>query len=327
MEKLFKKYLAGTCSPEEYSKVIDFINQSGNETVMDELLKNHWDVIHLKTSDIKNPQLLDQIHHQIALAENKSIQRKLNIYKISLQIAAILIFGLIITSVWFSQNAEQVASSDIITQQITTPLASRTNFELPDGSKVWLNAGSSISFPSKFDGKSRSVKLTGEAYFDVKKDEIPFLVQTDEFTVNVLGTAFNVMAYEGESAFVTLERGKIELQNAGKSLGYLNPGQQAQFVDGIDEMTLETVDTKIFTSWKENRLIFQYEPLELLAKRLERWYNLKINIDDKSLYSLKVTGKIELESFSEVLDLMELTLPIRYQYNKNERTLTIYKKK
>jgi ferric-dicitrate binding protein FerR (iron transport regulator) len=192
---------------------------------------------------------------------------------------------------------------------------------------VWLNAGSSISFPGKFDGKTRSVKLIGEAYFDVKADQIPFLVETPRFTVNVLGTAFDVMAYEGEPASVTLERGKVELQNEGKSLGFLDPGQQAQFSQGSDKINIDKVESEIFTSWKENRLIFQSEPLELLAKRLERWYNLTIVISDPSLNSLKVTGKIEVESFSEVLDLMEYTLPIKYQYNKNERILTILKKK
>lgn len=326
MEKLFKKYVAGTCTPEEYSKVVDFINQRGNDYVLDEFMKKYWNGIRLDVSDGKNPMLLDRIHHHIALTETKAAQRKLIFYKISLQIAAVLLIGLFIASVWTYQNYDRFVSSGI-KQQISTPYASRASFELPDGSKVWLNAGSSISFPANFDNKSRSVELKGEAYFDVRKDKIPFLVQTSEFTVNVLGTAFNVMAYENEPASVTLERGKVELQNEGKLLGYLNSGQQAQFIDGSDHVAIETVNPEIFTSWKEGRLIFQAEPLVHVAKRLERWYNLKINIDDQSLNNLKVTGKIEMESFSEVLDLLELTLPIEYQYSKSERTLTIYKKK
>lgn len=326
MEKLFKKYLAGTCTPDEYSEVVDFINQRGNDHILDEFLKKYWDGIRLNISDIKNPELLDRIHHRIALTENKSIQRSLRFYKISLQIAAVLFIGLILASVWAYQNSGLFTASEI-TQQISTPYASRTSFNLPDGTKVWLNSGSSISFPSNFDNKSRSVKLIGEAYFDVKKDKIPFLVETSGFTVKVLGTDFNVMAYKDELASVTLERGKVELQKEGKSLGFINPGQQAHFVDGSNNLAIDTVNPEIFTSWKEGRLIFQAEPLVLLAKRLERWYNLKINIEDKSLNGLKVTGKIELESFSEVLGLLELTLPIDYQYSKSERTLTIYKKK
>ncbi|MBL7968295.1 MAG: FecR domain-containing protein [Prolixibacteraceae bacterium] len=324
MEKLFRKYLNGTCTPDEYRMVNEFIQNRGNDKLLDGLMKNAWNSTEVQGIETENVDLLGRIHHQIALKENKSSNKNLAIYRISLQIAAVLVVGLIFTSVWFYSN--RVYTPEIV-QNISTPLASRTSFELPDGSKVWLNAGSSISFPGKFDGKTRSVKLIGEAYFDVKSDQIPFLVETPKFTVNVLGTAFNVMAYNGEPASVTLERGKVELQNEGKSLGFLDPGQQAQFSQGSDKINIEKVESEIFTSWKENRLIFQAEPLELLAKRLERWYNLKIVIGDPSLNNLKVTGKIEVESFSEVLDLMEYTLPIKYQYNKNERILTILKKK
>lgn len=324
MEKLFRKYLNGTCTPDEYRMVNEFIQNRGNDKLLDGLMKNAWNSTEFQGIETENVDLLGRIHHQIALKENKSSNKNLAIYRISLQIAAVLVVGLIFTSVWFYSN--RVYTPEIV-QNISTPLASRTSFELPDGSKVWLNAGSSISFPGKFDGKSRLVKLIGEAYFDVKSDQIPFLVETPKFTVNVLGTAFNVMAYNGEPASVTLERGKVELQNEGKSLGFLDPGQQAQFSQGSDKINIEKVESEIFTSWKENRLIFQSEPLELLAKRLERWYNLKIVIGDPSLNNLKVTGKIEVESFSEVLDLMEYTLPIKYQYNKNERILTILKKK
>lgn len=326
MEKLFKKYIAGACNPEEYSKVVDFINQRGNDHGLDDFLKKYWNGISMNTSEVQNPALLDRIHHHIAITENKAAQRKLTIYKISLQIAAVLLVGLVLASVWNYENSKYHTNS-AITQNISTPYASRTSFDLPDGSKVWLNAGSTISFPANFDNKSRLVKLEGEAYFDVKKDEIPFLVQTLEFTVNVVGTAFNVMAYKDELALVTLERGKVELQKEGKILGILNPGQQAHFIDESDKIAIETVDPEIFTSWKEGRLIFKAEPLVYVVKRLERWYNLKITIDDQSLNNLKVTGKIELESFSEVLDLLEFTLPIKYQYSKDERTLTINKRK
>lgn len=324
MEKLFRKYLNGTCSPDEFQVVNEFIQDRANDKLLDGLMKKAWNSTEAQGSEAEDVDLLGRIHHQIALKENKSAHKNLTIYRVSLQIAAVLILGLIFTSVWF--YSDRVLTSEII-QKISTPLASRTSFDLPDGSKVWLNAGSSISFPGKFDGKTRTVKLIGEAYFDVKTNQIPFLVETPKFTVNVLGTAFNVMAYEGEPASVTLERGKVELQNEGKSLGFLDPGQQAQFLTGSDKINIENVESEIFTSWKENRLIFQSEPLELLAKRLERWYNLKIVIGDPSLNNLKVTGKIEVESFSEVLDLMEYTLPIKYQYNKNERILTILKKK
>lgn len=326
MEELFKKYLAGTCTSDEYSKVLDFISHSANNHVLDEFLRKYWTGFQAENPTLRNTELLDRIHHQIALTENKSIQKSLRIYKVSLKIAAVFIFGILLVAGWLYRSLNQSSDAGFI-QEISTPLASRTSFDLPDGSKVWLNAGSTITFPAKFTRKSRLVKLVGEAYFDVQKDKIPFIVETSKFSVNVLGTAFNVMAYADETAWVTLEHGKVELDHNGETLGYLDPGQQAQ-IEGADvPVKIENVETSIFTSWKENRLFFQSEPLGILSRRLERWYNLKIIIQDKSLIGLKVTGKIEMESFSEVLDLLELTLPIEYEFNKNERKLTIYKKK
>ncbi len=325
MEKIFRNYVAGTCSPEEYRQVIEFIQKAENNQAIGEQMKRVWTRFSYVKDDLNNSELLDRIHHQIALAESRQNQKKLKTYRMGLQVAAVLIVGLIVTSIW-NFGRQQSASCPIFMQEISTPLASRTSFLLPDGSKVWLNAASVISFPSSFDSHSRTVKLSGEAFFDVKKDKVPFKVETSGFTVNVLGTAFNVMAYQGEQASVTLERGRVELKRDKSTLGTLLPGQQASFSSDQDDVKIQQVDPSLISAWKENRLIFQEEPLEILAKRLERWYNLKITIEDKTLNRLKVTGKIELESFSEVLDLMELTLPINYRYNKDERTLTIYKK-
>ena len=209
------------------------------------------------------------------------------------------------------------------TQTVSTPLASRTSFTLPDGSQVWLNAGSTISFPNRFGKKSRVVRLTGQAYFDVKKETIPFSVETKNFSVKVLGTAFDVFAYPGENAEVTLERGKVQIETTTNVTTDLNPGQQATINKSDGQIEKRSIDSKAFVAWKDNRLTFENEPLEKVVLCLERWFNVTINIEDASIRNLKVNGTIEYESINEVLDLLQITAPINCTYDKDKQIFKI----
>ena len=172
----------------------------------------------------------------------------------------------------------------------------------------------------------RLVTLEGEAFFDVKKDKTPFRVQTSHFTVGVLGTAFNVMAYHGEIPAVTLERGKIIMQSDTKKTATLLPGQQAVVDTTSHAIHLHDVEKGIFSSWVNNQLIIKNEPLETVTRKLERWYNIDIDVNDPSLLTVKMTANIEFESIREVMELMELTLPVKYEYRKDERKLILSKK-
>jgi ferric-dicitrate binding protein FerR (iron transport regulator) len=237
--------------------------------------------------------------------------------------AAILLFPLAIA---FLLQLQKNGNRPENIQTISTPLASKTTFQLPDGSTVWLNSGSSISFPDEFNGDCRLVKLEGEAFFDVKKGEKPFRVETSHFTVGVLGTAFNVMAYAGEVPAVTLERGKVTLETASKKQAALLPGQQA-VVDTVKQsISLNNVEPNLFSSWVRNQLIIKNEPLGTVINKLERWYNIEIDLADQSLRDIQMTANIEFESIREVMELMELTLPVKYEYHKNTRKLVVSKK-
>ncbi len=147
---------------------------------------------------------------------------------------------------------------------------------LADGTRVWLNAETELSYPSYFSGKDRRVKLKGEAYFEVTADtSMPFIVETKHLQINVLGTSFNISAYPDESHHATLAKGKIKAIYEEKQV-ILSPGEQALLTDS--GMIVHAVDIATYTSWKERRFVFKNKPLQEVARDLERWYNVRLTI-------------------------------------------------
>jgi ferric-dicitrate binding protein FerR (iron transport regulator) len=239
-------------------------------------------------------------------------------------VAAVFIAGLITATVLLYNRhdippVKQVYAA--IIETVTTPYGARTNFKLPDGSEVWLNSGSKISFPRQYD-KLRNVELSGQAYFKVLKDGRPFMVKTNCGNVEVMGTSFDVKVYENENFETTLVEGSVNVRNRTYKMAVLKPGQQS-VITPTDEFSLHEVNTDLITSWKEGRLMFVKEPFQNVARELERWYNVKIELQDEKLKRLGYTGTIEMETFSEVLELINTTTPIKYKFNKNSRILKI----
>jgi len=321
MEKLFCKYLNGTCNPDEFSEVLaSLCAKENNEKVTAEILKL-WKETLITTSENKeNSQLLDKIHHHISLEESKTITPRLNLYRNLLKVAAILIIGLITTiTAFYIQPQKQLYTSVIET--VTTPYGARTSFTLPDGSEVWLNSGSKISFPKQY-GEIRNVELTGQAYFKVVKDGKPFVVKTGYGTVEVMGTSFDVKSYTNDNFETTLVEGSVKVRNKTNQVAILKPGQQS-VITPANDFSLYAVNTDVITSWREGKLIFEKEPFQNVAKDLERWYNVKIELQGEKLKKLGYTGTIEMETFGEVLELINTTAPIKYKFDKSTRVLKI----
>ena len=324
MDQLFRKYLNSVLNPDEYSKVSDFLTEVNNEEVIYDLIKPFWDK-HIHEADgvgqIPNPELRNKIIQTILLNDRKTERRKLTAYKMVFRIAAILAVGLLISTIFFFQKSTKDQSFAEM-QTVSTPFGAKTSLKLPDGSLVWLNSGSSISFISNFE-KTRIVSLKGEAFFEVEKNGQPFIVSTALGDVEVKGTSFNVSAFDGEKFQTTLLTGIVNVKEkqTGKEVSIL-PGQQAG-IDGSN-LNVENVDTDMFLSWKDGKLIFRNEYLPSVTKRLERWYNVHIELaGDKRLSEISYTGVIEMESFSEVLQLLKVTAPIDYVYDETTRTIRI----
>jgi len=322
MEKLFRKYLNGTCNPDEFNEVLNLLCTKDNDDKLSSLFIKSWRDILLEDTDARqNNQLLDKIHYRIALEESNISAKRLTIAKNLLKIAAILIVGLIISTVCIYNNSKTSIYADVV-ENIKTPYGAKTSFKLPDGSDVWLNSASALSYQKQF-GKIREVELNGQAYFDIVKDGKSFIVKTKYGNLEVLGTSFDVKAFDDDEFETTLVEGRVKIINIYNQVITLNPGQQS-ILNSENEFEIKNVNTELFTSWKDGKLIFVNEPFQNVAKQLERWYNVKIEIEGEKMKNLGYTGKIEMETFSEVLDLINITTPIKYKFDKNTRILKIY---
>jgi len=202
--------------------------------------------------------------------------------------------------------ADQLAKGPLY-NTITTPRGGQYQVTLADGTKVWLNAESSLRFPTAFTGKDREVELTGEAYFEVKADkDKPFLVQAGQTETRVLGTNFNVMAYSDEGAVkTTLLEGAVSM-GLGAHSTLLQPGQQGQYDDGRNIIATRAVNTRAVVAWKDGYYFFDRTPVKSVMRQIARWYDVTI-VYKGAAPEDEIVGKLpRTADVREVLHIMEL---------------------
>jgi len=205
-----------------------------------------------------------------------------------------------------------------------TPKGGQYRVTLADGTKVWLNAATSIKYPIQFNGKERKVELSGEAYFEVAKDkQHPFIVHTVLEDVRVLGTHFNINAYQDEPAVkTTLLEGSVQL-STGALLKLLRPGQQAVFSD--QQIHIKDVDTEEAVAWKNGYFMFSNEDLGSIMRKVSRWYAIDVRYEDESLKQEVFWGSVSrFTDVSKVLHMLELTKAVKFKI-ENNRTVVVYR--
>ncbi len=320
MKKLFNKYCNSVLSCDEFSLFSRFVTNKKNNALISGLMKSLWrkELLQASVPPRKNPELLRRIKDAIADEKQKRIHKKIRLYKWALSTAAVAIIALVLNNVL----TYQTELNNIQEQRITTPYGARVEYTLPDGSLVWLNSGSSMTFPSQFK-KTRDVKLVGEAYFKVVKRDKPFIVSTKYGNVEVKGTSFNVSSYEDDNAFATtLEEGCVAFTSKEtENEVVLKPGEQISKTD--NGFVVRKVETKEFTRWRDGQLCFDREPFSSFVKKLERWYDVKIEYSDSQLNELWYTGYIEKESISEVMEMISKAAPVAYSYDNENRVFTL----
>ncbi len=326
MKNLFKKYYHSLLSPDEFPEISDFMRNKKNDSDIFNLMKPLWNeqMNEPEAEPVSNPILFSRIKESIWLEKQKTAQRKITIYTWGLRMAAVLVVALIISNLFFLGKSEKNNLTAQL-QTITTPMGAKSKIVLPDSSLVWLNSGSTLSYPQQF-GKNRQITLAGEAYFEVMKNEKPFVVSTSYGDVKVKGTSFNVKAYSDDNSFeTTLEEGVVafKVKNTENEVT-LQPGEQVIKTD--KGFIVKHVETKYFTSWREGKLLFNREPFPSFIKKLERWYNVKIDYSDPKLDELWYTGTIEMETISEVMEMISRAAPVQYSFNNKTRVFTIKSK-
>ncbi|HUX57325.1 MAG TPA: FecR domain-containing protein [Bacteroidales bacterium] len=327
--QMLMRYLEGNVSSEDSTIVKRWFSNSDLEHELYEKSLRFWDETPLEPNikGYSGAHILDQIHHKIKIEEElfmNKIKPKIGFINYLERIAAILFIPLLVASLLY--HIKNISNENLQSySEIYAPYGTRTNFYLPDGSTGRLNGGSSLRFPTQFRGKVRDVKLTGEAYFDViSNPRKPFVVSTENIDVKVYGTTFNVMSYADEQTTeVTLESGKVEVfkktNNIIKSIGILKPNESCIYNSLSDSGKILAVNSAEKLSWIDGKLTFKYEPFDEVIRKINRWYNVNIMINDELLLSYIYYGTFQDETLDEVLRLLQLTAPIGYRDIARER--------
>ena len=210
-------------------------------------------------------------------------------------------------------------TTEVVYNKLEVPRGGECMIKLDDGTKVWVNAETKLKYPVTFVGDLREVVLEGEAFFDVAKNEKPFIVKTSFGDVRVLGTAFGISAYASEpESYTTLVRGKVSVEREGIKPVVILPGEQVvTSKDG--KMIKQQVDVEEFVGWKDGIYVFKEKSLGEIMKTLERWYNISVDFQEKSLVDLPFTGNLKrYDDINVFFDALTRTGDMKYRVEGNQ---------
>jgi ferric-dicitrate binding protein FerR (iron transport regulator) len=311
MKFIIKKYLSGNSSEEEQKILLDWIRQENHQGDF-ESIKEEWKeqvvneaipMAHEQSWNNIQGVLLGKMQTKL-----QKTQRTLYIFRI----AAMLVVLLLIPSLVFFYSP----TKENIPLTYTTVTADRGQVSkvlLPDSSVIWINSESTIKYNNRFSTSNRDIELVGEAYFSIHKNpNLPLVVNSEGLKVKVLGTEFNVIGYpEENNVQVILERGKVELSSDldGNLRQEMKPGEMAIYNKAQKSISLSTVNTGLYTSWKNGMINIYDLPLSELVIKLERRYNQKFIVDD-AIKNLPYTFTIKNEDLHSILRLMEKITPV-----------------
>lgn len=319
IDDLITNYLLGNISTEENSELKNWLNSSiENQRYFSEQ-KNLWELfeMHKKMQKIDEQKAFRKLSEQI----NKS--PRISFFTYFQRIAAILMLPLLgIATYYYTKQKVDYNQIAMVTNTVETPLGMRSSLILPDSTKVWLNAGSKISFPVVFSNQSREVSLSGEAYFEVKKNKKwPFVVFTKNVNVVVTGTTFNCNAYpENDQVQTVLVEGEVYLSNSSRTvLKQMSAGELAVYNKSSGQFIKKKTDLQKYIAWKNGKLMFRDDKMDKVVEKLERWYNVDFVIADKEIASYVYTATFVDESLDQVLKMLSISAPIRYTISDRKK--------
>jgi transmembrane sensor len=323
---IFVKYLLGNCTETEFDQLILWIREDSLNAYNRGIIKDIWDEFEPETESverIKYTRVLDKIHHQININQNSTqlvIQKAPTINRILsilTRAAAILLLPVLTLLFYTNLSDRDRYASNLNDLEVEAPASSRMHIVLGDGTKIWLNHGSKLRYPYRFEGDNRKVFLIGEAFFEVAHNkEVPFIVGTNHLDVKAIGTAFNISAYPGDDNIeTTLVEGKVILNQRKSNLEIkaLSPGECLKFNSQKNIFTIESGNTEKYTAWKDGLLVFKNERVEDIAKKLARWYNVEVEITNEKVKEFTFTATFMDETLPQVLELMTLATPVSYK--------------
>lgn len=319
IERLISRSFNGKITSEELHDLKCWIEESSENKKQYLEIKDVWNLTQVPKSNTE--EQLSKFYR----IQYEKIQKSRKLWIRYFSAAAILLIGLLI-SILIPQSFKQLPET---TQVISVPLGSRSKVLLADGTEVSLNSGSELKYSSSYSSLKREVTLSGEGFFHVKSDkQHPFIVKTADFDIKVTGTQFNVNTYtENKIASTALDEGKIQILMNGSDQKFdIKPNEKFELDRSVRKYSIVKADIESEIAWKDGEFIFKQIPFPDLVKRLERWYNVKLNYSGVELQNYEFTGWFKnQETIWQVLDALKLTMPIDYRKSTFREFLISYK--
>lgn len=316
--KLLNKFLDGDCSIAEKKQLNSMLD---NPNQFDDLMSEHWDSASNEVDSRVEKKIFEVITHERRIKKNFLFS---HFWKVASVILLICTFGL--SFLIYDGNR----SSKVDDQQwiVRVEKGQKANMTLPDGTQVWLNSDSKITYNSNFNQANRDINLEGEAFFEVAKNENnPFVVHAKQMSVKAIGTAFNVKAYNDDPDIITtLVSGKVRVNTPAQSQ-LLKPNQRLVYEKNERRTSISNEqDIESFSAWRENELVFNDQNFKSITKVLERHYNIRFVFEDSQLETYCFSGAIPNTSLESLLEIFTLTSPMSYEIKDSVIYLGINKK-
>ncbi len=292
LTRLFQLYIDGKCSEAERAELMQLIQSSDNDLELKELIEACW--LEREGDQKLSVESTERIISEILLSQpnttNLKSEKNSTPY---FKMAAAFVFLFLTTAILFLFVLPKDNASELATEAQPVPAEEHQYVKLPDGSMVLLNAGSYLDYPTSFDNyPTREVTLLGEAYFDIKHDpDKAFIVYTGKLKTTVLGTAFNIKAYAGDSSItVTVTRGKVKVSDDKQVFGILTPDQELTFDKGHDRVKQRAVASSESIAWTEHDIFFDDTTLDEAIAQLETRFNVDIDFENTNAKNCRFTA-------------------------------------
>ena len=355
--ELYARKLAEEATDAELAEFTELLKNE-DEQFFHELINSWWKIENSTNTSVKKEsddhfnKILDIANSTDLIESAMIVDGKTNFakkikpfLKWSMATAAVVI-GLVVCIPYFNNNKNNFLDKGDHYNEIVAKRGTKTKIILPDGSQVWLNSDSKLSYGARFNDTIREVSLEGEAYFDVIKDKNrPFVVMTNALNIRVLGTAFNIKSYAQDATIeTTLIRGMIEVRKNNESANkkiVLIPNEkliynkseallvrpnndQNTIAKKLEALSITTLSknipdsSRVETAWIYGRLVFDGDSFVTLAEKMERWYNIKITIQNQSISNNRFSGVFEKENVEEAFKALQLITMFKYDIHDNE---------
>jgi transmembrane sensor len=315
------RYFKSRDAEDDASYIADVFCDNIKEKELEHHLRKQWYELFEEDEETERnlDHILYRIHYDINTKLTSPGERAFDkAIKWTLRIAGVMIIPLLL--IWGVQLYKGVSPDKMSWVVINAPAWTRTQFCLPDGTTGWLNSSSSLKYNGNFLN-DRQITLTGEAFFDVSRDRNrPFTVNTSEINLKVLGTRFNVASYENEKTVeIVLEEGKLIFNDKELKKSYtLKPNDLVIYNKTQKDFSTEVVQPQKYLSWTEGKLVFRNDPLDVIARRLERWYNIDVEVKVNSTENIRWRATFIDEALEDVLVLMKRSLHLNYSIENRD---------